>query len=172
MDDQNVLHEKIKEWKKAHKGAPRDLDFAFFCEILRFVNGSSPVKVACNPTSQAGEWVPGTECRSVAKAEVDDKGRLVLRLKSDKTGLSADKLYEQVQHLKKRVAGGKSPVMVKISETKTIQITDAYSHSLVKQHWAGLPFDLVFAYYDEEKRVEKLSPEAADETEGDGNEDA
>ena len=163
MEEQNVMLERIQEWKDAHKSEPRELDFDFFFEIVDRVNESSAVKVACNPTSADGDWIPGTTCLNVAKAVVDDQGRLTLLLRHDKDETSAGKLYGQIHRLKKKVAGGASHVMVQVSETKSVRLTDAYSHSLMQEHWAGLPFDLVFAYYDEDSRPENVSAKGSDE---------
>ena len=165
-EGQNVMMEKIQEWKDAHKAEPRELDFDFFCQIVDRVNESSPVKVACNPTATDGNWIPGALCRNVSKATVDDNGRLTLHLRHDKEEMPADKLYGQIQKLKKKVAGGASHVMVQLTEEKSVRLTDAYSHSLVNEHWAGLPFDLVFAYFDEDKRPEHAIVEDSGDREG------
>lgn len=42
IDGQNVMMERIQEWKDAHKEEPRELDFDFFCSIVDRVNESSP----------------------------------------------------------------------------------------------------------------------------------
>ena len=162
IDEQNVMREMIQEWKDAHKEEPRDLDFDFFCSIIDCANESSPVKVACNPRAVDGDWIPGTPCHNVSKVGVDDQGRLTLHLRRDKEEMSAEKLYGQIMRLKKKVAGGASYVMVQINESKSVRLTDAYSHSLVNEHWAGLPFDLVFAYYDEDKRPEHVPVQESD----------
>lgn len=158
MDGKSVMMEKIQEWKDAHKEEPRELDFDFFCSIVDHANEASPVKVACNPTAADGNWIPGTPCYNVSKVSVDDQGRLALYLRRDKEEMPAERLYTQIMRLKKKVVGGTSHVMVQISEMKSVRLTDAYSHSLVNEHWAGLPFDLVFAYYDEDKRPEHVPP--------------
>ena len=156
-DGQNVMMERIQEWKDAHKEEPRELDFDFFCSIIDRANESSPVKVACNPTAADGDWIPGTLCRNVSGASVDDQGRLTLHLRRDKEEMPTGKLYGQVMRLRKKVVGGASHVMVQIGEFKSVRLTDAYSHSLVNERWAGLPFDIVFAYYDEDTRPEHVS---------------
>lgn len=148
-NEQDVMLQRIQEWKDAHKDVPRELDFGFFCEIIEKVNNSSAVKVARNPTTVDGDWIHGAECINVARAIVDERGRLALQLRRDREEMSAERLIEQVDRLKEQVDGKSSAVMVQISEDREIQITDAYSHSLVSDHWAGLPFDLVFAYFDD-----------------------
>ena len=136
IDGQNVMMERIQEWKDAHKEEPRELDFGFFCTIVDRVNESSPVKVACNPTAADENWIPGTPCHNVSKASVDDQGRLTLHLRRDKEEMPAEKLYGQIMRLKKKVAGGTSHVMVQIGEGRSVRLTDAYSHSLVNDHRA------------------------------------
>ena len=158
QNEPNPMGERIQQWEEAHKAEPRDLDFDFFCKIIDRVNESSAVKLACNPITKKGDWIPGTPCHNVAKADVDDEGRLVLYARNDGKEMSAEKLYEQVHHLEKKISAGTSPIMMKRSaDSEEIQLTDAYSHSLVNEHWAGLPFDVVFAYYDEDTRPEDIT---------------
>lgn len=89
---------------------------------------------------------------------------MTLHLRRDKEEMPAEKLYGQIMRLKKKIAGDASYVMVQLGESKSVRLTDAYSHSLVNAHWAGLPFDLVFAYYNEDKRPEHVPPRESDES--------
>lgn len=148
MAELDAMQAKIKQWREANKEAPRDFDFGMLCTIVDALNDSSAVKVACNPLDEERNWVPDAVCRNVGKVDVDDQGRLVLAVRHDKEELPVEKLALQIRQLKKRRPADQSPVMLKISDTKTVRITDAYSHALVRDSWAGLPFDLVLAYYE------------------------
>ena len=146
----NVMQERINEWKKAHKDKPRDLDYGMFCDVLDIVNESSVLKVARNPLDEDRDWVPDTVCHNVRGFEVDDQGRLVIILSRDHAELTVESAYAKLRGLKKHAPAKSNSVMVRVSDTKVVQLTDVYSHALVKDSWAGLPFDVVFAYYEED----------------------
>ena len=150
MAELDAMQEKIKKWREANKDAPRDFDFKMLCTIIGALNDSSAVKVACNPLDEERNWVPDTTCHNIGKIDIDDEGRLVLSIRRDKEELSVEKLAWQINRLKKQRPADQSSVLLRISETKTVQITDAYSHALVRDSWAGLPFDLVLAYYEKD----------------------
>jgi hypothetical protein len=157
----SVLQEMIKQWKAEHKAKPRPLDFEMFQQILKMVNESSAVKVARNPLDEDHDWIPETTCLNVGKISQDDEGHLVLHVRHNKTEYSVDKLLTDLRRVGKKLSLGSS-IMAQVSEKKVVQITDVYSHALVKDSWAGLPFDLVFAYYekDEKKEEKKENTEA------------
>ena len=163
--DPNVLQEMIKEWKRQNKEKPRDLDYEMLDVIMRHVNGSSPVKVARNPLDKERDWIPDTVCQNVKSVSIDDQGRLTVHVRGDKTELSVDAMLGQIKRLKTKISRSSS-IMLKISDKKTVQLTDIYSHALVKDSWAGLPFDLVLAYYEEDPTDEKDSTaDSADDSE-------
>lgn len=151
----DVMREMINEWKAAHKEKPRDLDFEMLCEILKHVNGNSLVKIACNPLDEDRDWIYGTECFSVGKVEVDDQGRLLIHMRRDKSEYTVDKMRDALHRLRKNSPSRSSGIMAKVSEKKVVQLTDVYSHALMKDHWAGLPSDLVLAYYEKEEKEKK-----------------
>ena len=167
QDEPNPMGERIRQWGESHKAEARELDFDFLCKIINRVNGSSAVKVACNPIARDGSWIPDTPCRNVSKVGVDEEGRLVLYASRDKKEMPVEKLFDKIQGVKERISGGSSFVMVKFSsEGDAIRLTDAYSHSLVNDHWAGLPFDVVFAYYNEDTRPEGIGTLSDEDEEG------
>lgn len=141
MDE--VWAEKIKAYRDSIKEAKPDLDIALLFRILDIVNESSEVKVAINPVSDEG-WSSEAPTYAVAGVKRLDDGRVALRVNDEKHGMEAGTLYTKLKKEFKHVSGEKVPVLFVHGETVT-QLTDAYSHALVRQQWAGMPFDLVLA---------------------------
>ena len=81
---------------------------------------------------------------------ISTKGRYALRVNTEKHGISVDELMRKLRKAYKHDRGTGKPVYFTYGETVT-QLTDAYSHALVRQQWAGLPFDLVLAVKTEGK---------------------
>ena len=167
MTDPLVLQEMIKQWKKQNKDKLPDLNYEMMNTIMTHINESSPVKVARNPLDKDHDWIPDTVCHNVKNVYIDDEGRLTLRIRKDNTELTVDKLIDQIKKLKTNISRS-SVIMVKVSEEKVVQLTDVYSHALVKDSWAGLPFDLVFAYYEEDPSEKKQASEDDAESEAEG----
>ena len=150
MAEFDAMKETIKQWREAHKEAPRDFDFKMLCTIIGMLNDSSAVKVACSPLDEDRNWIADTVCHNVGKLDVDDEGRLLISIRGSKEECTVEKFDAQLRRLKKqRIADGSS-VMLRLSETRIVKVTDAYSHALVRDSWAGLPFDFVLAYQKEE----------------------
>lgn len=155
----SVLQEMIKKWKAEHKAKPRPLDYEMFLQISNMVSDSCEIKVARNPLDEDHDWIPNTPCLGVTKIFQDSEGRLTLRATHGKSHYTVDKLHSELRRVGKKISLSSS-IMVQLSDSKTVQLTDVYSHALVKDSWAGLPFDLVFAYYEEdEKKEEKKQAE-------------
>lgn len=150
----SVLQEMIKKWKAEHKAKPRPLDYEMFLQISNMVSDSSEVKVARNPLDEDHDWIPDTKCLGVTKVFQDDEGRLTLRASYGKTNYTVDKMHSELRRVGKKISLSSS-IMAQLGDSKTVQLTDVYSHALVKDSWAGLPFDLVFAYYEEEEKKEE-----------------
>ena len=81
-------------------------------------------------------------------------GLFTLRATHGKSNYTVDKLHHELRRVGKKISLSSS-IMVQLSDSKTVQLTDVYSHALVKDSWAGLPFDLVFAYYEEDEKKEE-----------------
>ena len=158
MDD--VLLEKIREYRKLLKMDKPELDMALFLKILDITNESSEVKVAINPLSDEGEWASDAPTWAVGGVTVLDDGRVALRVKDDRHGMEAGDLQVRLKKQFKRSTGDGVPVLFVQGETVT-QLTDAYSHALVREKWAGMPFDLVLAV--KEKKKEDKKEEAKEE---------
>ena len=145
MDE--VWAEKIKAYRESIKEAKPDLDIALLFRILDIVNESSEVKVAINPVSSEGEWSSDAPTYAVSGVRKLDDGRVALRVSDERHGMEAGTLYTQLKKQFRRTSGERVPVLFVKGETVT-QLTDAYSHALVREQWAGMPFDLVLAVRD------------------------
>ena len=140
MDD--VLLEKIREYRKLLKMDKPELDMALFLKILDITNESSEVKVALEPVSESGEWISDTPTYSVCGVKRLEDGRLALRVNKEKRAMAAGDLYEKLKKELKKSSGDSMPVLF-LQGDVVIQLTEAFSHSMTNDQWAGLPFDLV-----------------------------
>ena len=140
MDD--VLLEKIREYRKLLKMDKPELDMALFLKILDITNESSEVKVALEPVSESGEWISDTPTYSVCGVKRLEDGRLALRVNKEKRAMAAGDLYEKLKKELKQSSGDSMPVLFLQGDAVT-QLTEAFSHSMTTDQWAGLPFDLV-----------------------------
>ena len=140
MDD--VLLEKIREYRKLLKMDKPELDMALFLKILDITNESSEVKVALEPVSESGEWISDTPTYSVCGVKRLEDGRLALRVNKEKSAMAAGDLYEKLKQELKKSSGDSMPVLF-LQGDAVIQLTEAFSHSMTNDQWAGLPFDLV-----------------------------
>lgn len=140
MDD--VLLEKIREYRKLLKMDKPELDMALFLKILDITNESSEVKVALEPVSESGEWISDTPTYSVCGVKRLEDGRLALRVNKEKRAMAAGDLYEKLKKELKKSSGDSMPVLFLQGDAVT-QLTEAFSHSMTNDQWAGLPFDLV-----------------------------
>ena len=140
MDD--VLLEKIREYRKLLKMDKPELDMALFLKILDITNESSEVKVALEPVSESGEWISDTPTYSVCGVKRLEDGRLALRVNKEKRAMTAGDLYEKLKQELKKSSGDSMPVLF-LQGDAVIQLTEAFSHSMTNDQWAGLPFDLV-----------------------------
>ena len=140
MDD--VLIEKIREYRRMLKLDKPDLDVSLLLKIFNITNESSEVFVAIEPVSETGEWVSNTPKYAVRGLKKLDDGRLVLSVNADKHGIAAGDLHEQYRKALKHASGSGVPVLFMRGDEIT-QITEAFSHALLKDQWSGLPFDIV-----------------------------
>lgn len=146
---EDPMKQAVKSYKEAMRTEKQDLDVEFLKRTLSAVNDGSPLKVACNPIGKDRLWRRDAKLLNVRALELDDEGHLVVHTRTDKTELPVEKALDQLQKLKRKLQPS-GPVMLQVSETKQVRITDAYSHAFVKSAWAGLPFDLVLAYFEDE----------------------
>lgn len=142
MDE--VWEEKIKAYRETLKGPKPDLDMALLFRILDIVNESSEVKVAVNPVDADGGWSSEAPTYAVTGIRKLDDGRVALRVNDERHGIEAGDLYMKLKREFKHESGKKVPVLYVRGEN-IVELTDAYSHALVREMWAGMPFDLVLA---------------------------
>ena len=142
MDE--IWEEKVKAYRESLKEEKPDLDIALLFRILDIVNESSEVKVAIDPISKDGDWASGAPTYGVKGVKRLNDGRVALRVADEKNGIAAGDLYLKLKKEFKRTKGEKVPVLF-VKGEKVTQLTDAYSHALVREQWAGMPFDLVLA---------------------------
>lgn len=140
MDD--VLIEKIREYRKMLKLDKPDLDMALLLKILDITNESSEVFVTLEPVTESGEWISDAQQYAVCGIKRLDDGRIVMRVNQEKHGMAAGDLHEQLKKLLKHTTGSKVPVLFMKGEEIT-QLSEAFSHSLINDQWAGLPFNIV-----------------------------
>ena len=146
----DVLREAIRSYKEAMRAPTQDLDIEFLVKTLRIVNEASPVKVARNPLTADHEWNPETTLYDVRGIEVDEQNRLCVTIRKDKQEYPVERFLIQLGKLMKMLPDKKAPVMLMISEQKTVQITDVYSHAFMSDAYSGLPLHLVLGYYEED----------------------
>lgn len=153
MVDNDVLQERIREFKESLKRELPDMDVSLLLRILDIVNDSSEMFVASNPLHDDNSWVKDCPKFAVSGIEVTPEGKLMMRLSSEKHGLHAEDLKSRV---KRAVKGGLSDraQIVFTRKGDEVRITDAFSHTLVREHWSGMPFDIILASVTE--RVPKI----------------
>lgn len=139
--EDDPLHQKVEEFKASLQKTTPDMNVSLLLRVLDVVNESSEVKYAFDPIDDQG-WVTGTEENAVGGAHVTDDGKLCLTLKSEKHGIAAGKLYSQVHKLSKKGCADSASIVV-MRKGEEVKVTDIFSHSMVRQMWAGLPFDVV-----------------------------
>lgn len=143
------LREAVRSYKDAMRSAKQDLNVSFLLKTLSAVNESSPLKVARNPIDQDRRWRSGVELRNVRGFEIDEEGQLTIRTRSDNGELSAELALDQLYKMRRKLQSDGSVMLVTAGDKK-VKITDAYSHAFVNDAYAGLPFDLVLAYFEED----------------------
>ena len=146
----DALRQTVVSYKEAMRAPTEDLNLEYLLKTLSLVNDRSPVKVARNPLTSDRKWNTDAVLYNVRSIGVDDEGHLSVTIRKDNTEFSVEHFIDEYLKLEKRIADKKGPVMYAISEEKNVQLTDVYSHGLTKDHLAGLPFDLVLGYYEED----------------------
>ena len=141
---EDVLLEKIREYRNMLKLDKPDLDLALLLKILDITNESSEVRVAIEPVADSGEWLSDTPSYAVKGVKELDDGRIVLYVSDEKHGMHAGDLFLQLKKILKHASGSNMPVLF-LHGGEVTQLTEAYSHSLVEEQWAGLPFDVILA---------------------------
>lgn len=142
MDE--IWEDKIKEYREMVKRDKPELDIELLFRILDIVNESSEVKVAIEPINERGEWTSDAPTYSVRGVTRLEDGRVALTVKSDKHGIEAGDLFLKLKKEFKHGNASKAPVLF-VHKEKVTQLTEAYSHALVREQWAGMPFDVVLA---------------------------
>lgn len=148
--ENDALRGAVKNFKDAMRKVDQDLDVDFLLKTLGMVNEHSAVKVARNPVDANHEWISGTKLHNIGKVEVDDEFHLLLHIRHDGAECTAEKLLEHIEVAKKKMHATMGPVMLQVSDSKKVQITDVFSHSLVKDMYAGVPFDVVLGYFEDD----------------------
>ena len=160
MDD--ALLEKIREYRRMLKMDKPDLDMALFLKILDITNESSEVKVAIEPVTETGEWVSDTPSFSVCGVKRLEDGRLVLRVNNEKHAMAAGDLYVKLKKELKNTPCNGIPLLFMQGDS-VIQLTEAFSHSMTNERWAGLPFDLVLGVRKRAKKPQEDQEETTKE---------
>ena len=149
-DMDNVMQQKIREYRESLKKEKPELDMELLFRIMRLMNDASEVHVAIDPLSDDGQWEKNAPSYGVAGVTVLDDGRVALRVHNEKHGMTVDKLESKLRKEFKHRSPVGAPVLYVHGDTVT-QLTEAYSHALVRDKWAGLPFDLILAIKTDKK---------------------
>ena len=150
--DNDALRSAIEGYKEATRRYDQDLDVEYLLKSLEAVSECSAVKVARNPVDKNHEWIHGTELLSIGKIDVDDEFHLTLHIRHDGGECTAETMLEQIENIKSKLHGTTGPVMLALSNEKKVKLTDAFSHSFVKDVCAGLPFDVVLGYFEDDAK--------------------
>lgn len=142
--EDDVLYKRIKEFKESLKKSIPDMDVNLLLRILKLVNGSSEVFVAINPVHDDHSWVKDNPKYAVKGVKRTDDGRLLLRTTAEKHGMEASDLRDAVKREVKKGLSDRAK-LVFLRKDEIVEITDAFSHPMVREHWSGLPFDLILA---------------------------
>lgn len=144
MDD-DALSEKIKEYREMLENERPELDMELLMRVLEMVNDESEVKVAIDPVDATGEWVATATTYAVLGLRKLDDGRLALRVADERHGIVGEKLIMQLRkEFDTNFAGHKVPVLF-VHKGEVVQLTEIYSHVLVRAAYAGMPSDVVLA---------------------------
>ena len=145
--DENVLKEKVHEYKQAHPEALPDCDFAFLLKTIDKMSDSSKVKAARNAFNEKREWKPGTETWNVGKVYLAEDRSITFALRREGEAITIEELRDQLAPIEKKVPVKSTvPVMLALSDERRVQITDLYAHSLISEKWAGMPVDFVLCF--------------------------
>ncbi len=147
-----ILHDKVEDFKEKHPFFLVDLDYALFLRALERVNDNSPVKIARNALNEKREWISGTTVYNVGKVFLSDDHCLVFVLSHSDNVMTVAQLLETLFELNKRIVLDNFPLMIQVNEETRIEATDLYAHSLVTSMWAGLPLDVVLCFTQEQPK--------------------
>ena len=153
---EDVMWDKVREYKKMLAEAKPDMDISLLLRILDVMNSSSEVFVAHNPLYDDDSWVSDVQKYAVKGAALNDEGKFVLKTSSDKQGMHVDDLHQLIKDAMRHGLSERASIYFMRKE-ELVEITDAYSHTLAKDQWSGLPFDLILANVTE--RVSKKTDE-------------
>ena len=157
------MQEKVDEYKATHRDPLPELDLALLIKSMDKLNGSCPIKIARNAVDEQRNWIPGTLTSNVGKVYLDDKHNVVFKLRQDGGSMTIDELRDELDPILKRLPLKNADLMVELGEDKKVKLTELFSHSLVKDMWAGLPFDFVMGYHmTAKKRVVAKTEESAE----------
>ena len=154
-----VLREKVDDYKKSHPEDLPELDYAFFLRSISRVNESSPVKIARNAFNDMREWIPGTRTYNVSGVFLGEDSSVTFVMSGSDHCTTVDALLDELENINKKLPLKNVPIMIQIDQETTVQATDLYAHSLVSDAWAGMPADFVLCY-NQEKKPYRLQADA------------
>ena len=154
---ENILNDKVEEFKLEHPFFLAELDYSLFLHALERVNEDSPVKIARNALNEKREWISGTEVHNVGKVFLSDDHCLVFVLSHSENVMTVSQLLDTLFELNKQIRLDSFPLMIQINEKTRIEATDLFAHSLVTSMWAGLPLDVVLCYVQEKPKKAQLA---------------
>lgn len=137
------LEEAVYDYRKKHPGPLPDYDAKYVLDTLFHANGSSNIRIAINPVSN-DRWDRDARFFGITGCYVSDNHWLVFKVHRDRATLTADELIERINKAMKNYPYKHIPVAFEYGE-ELHKLTDMFGHSVVKDMWAGLPFDIVMA---------------------------
>lgn len=155
-NEEDALQLRIKQFKESLKKSIPDMDVNLLVRILKLMHSGSEVFVAVNPIHDDDSWVKDNPKYAVKGIKRLEDGRLLLRTTSEKHGIEAGDLLPAVRRELKKGLSDRAKIVFMRKE-ELVEITDAFSHSIVREHWSGLPFDLILATVTEKvpKNIEE-----------------
>ena len=156
------MWEKVREYKKMLAETKPDMDISLLLRIIDVMNSSGEVFVAVNPLHDDNSWVTNVQKHAVKGAALNDEGKFVLKTSTDKHGIKIDELHHIIKKTMRKGLSDRASIYF-VRKEELVEITDAYSHTLVRDQWSGLPFDLILANVTE--RVPKKKDGEEEETE-------
>lgn len=155
---EEVLREKVDEYKRTHPEVLPEFDYALLVKSMKRVNEDSPVKIARNAVNEMREWIPGSETWNVGRVYLSDDHYVTFTVSHGDKAMTVSDLFDELEEIDKKLPLKDVPIMIQLNETTRIRATDLYAHSLVSSMWAGLPVDFVLCYT--QKTTKKHEPEA------------
>lgn len=161
MEPLNEAVDHYKEQEKA-KEKPPEINVGFLKRVIDSVSDDSDIRVCIDPLDEKRRWIHDCTTLSVHDVKMDDQGRLVLYVHNDNQSITSGKLYEKIAHMGKDLKDNAEIIFYRHDQLH--KIDDIYSHTIVRNFFAGLPFDVALIAYTGKDPEVLLSEQPPTET--------